>query len=288
MTPRPAAAARAASADPAGCARIGRAASLALYDELALSPKPGLVTLVDRGSHRDMDARTFLRSLLALRSYYADMAGLGARGAAFAALQRRGLDAEQRMLLATGGVNTHRGAVFMLGLLCAAAGSVHDRGLPLRAEAVRAELQQRWGAALAERALQPSSLPGGIAARRHGLRGAAAEAAAGFPVLFETALPALRAARAAGLDAEAARLDTLFHVMAVLDDCNLVHRGGMAGLRHAQRQARGYLRSGGAAHDPGRAAAHAIARGFVRRNLSPGGAADTLSAACWMQRLDML
>lgn len=271
----------------AGCVRIGRAASLALYDELALSPKPGLVTMVDRGSHRDMDARTFMRSLTALRGYFIDMAHLGARGADFAALQLRGIQAEQRMLQATGGVNTHRGAIFMLGLLCAAAGSAIAAGVRLQPCVVRDVLMQKWGGALAARAARPSTLPGGIAARRFGLRGAAAEAASGFPVLFEKAVPALRIAQAKGLGRDAVLLDILFHVMSVLDDCNLAHRGGLAGLRYAQRAAHNYLKAGGAARDEGFEAAHGIALEFVRRNLSPGGAADTLSAACWMQRLGM-
>src|SRR3989442_8164951 len=101
---------------------IGRAATLALYEELALSPKPGLVTLTDNGSHADMDAHTFMRSLFALRSYFVRIATLGAEGAPFQVLQQCGIDAEARMLAATGGGNTHRGAIFMLGLLFAAAG----------------------------------------------------------------------------------------------------------------------------------------------------------------------
>src|SRR5437870_13743264 len=88
---------------------IGRAATLALHDELALSPKPGLVTLVDRGSHDDMDAHTFMRSLFALRGYFVRIAGLGAMGAPFEYLERCGIEAETRMLAATGGINTHRG-----------------------------------------------------------------------------------------------------------------------------------------------------------------------------------
>jgi triphosphoribosyl-dephospho-CoA synthase len=267
---------------------IGRAATLALYDELALSPKPGLVTLVDRGSHRDMDAQTFIRSLLALRSYFVDIAGLGAAGADLSALRQRGVQAERDMLRATGGVNTHRGAVFMLGLLCAAAGAVLADGAPLHPEAVRQELVGRWGRELAERAKQPSALPGGIAARRYGLRGAAAEAAAGFPGLFEMAVPGLRRARARRLPRDAALLDTLFHVMSVLDDSNLAHRGGLEGLRYAQQAAREFLQAGGSARSGAAAEAARIGEQFVRRNLSPGGAADTLSAACWMQRLGML
>jgi triphosphoribosyl-dephospho-CoA synthase len=267
---------------------IGRAATLALHDELALSPKPGLVTLTSRGSHADMDAHTFMRSLFALRGYFVQIAEHGAQGAPFEALERCGIEAEARMLAATGGVNTHRGAIFLLGLLCAAAGAAAAAGAPLRPAILRATLEARWGEALRARALRPSPLPGGRASRRLGLRGAAAEAALGFPVLFETAVPALRQAVARGLGARAARLDTLFHVMAVLEDSNLAHRGGLEGLRRAQRCARAFLAAGGAARPGGFEAAEAVGRAFERRRLSPGGAADTLAAACWMQRVGAL
>ncbi|MFG6488596.1 triphosphoribosyl-dephospho-CoA synthase MdcB [Roseateles sp. BYS78W] len=264
---------------------IGRAATLALHDELALSPKPGLVTLTDRGSHADMDAHTFMRSLFALRGYFVRIAELGAAGAAFEALERCGIAAEARMLAATGGINTHRGAIFMLGLLCASAGALAADGLRPTPVALRETLARRWGEALTARALRPSALPGGVAARRLGLRSASAEAALGFPTLFETAVPALQAARLRGLSTTAARLDTLFAVMAVLDDSNLAHRGGLAGLHFAQAAARGFLAAGGAGGPEGLAATEAIAAEFVRRNLSPGGAADTLAAACWLERL---
>lgn len=257
---------------------IGRAATLALYDELALSPKPGLVTLSHRGSHDDMDAHTFMRSLFALRSYFVRIAELGAAGVPFEALERCGIAAEARMLKATGGVNTHRGAIFMLGLLCASAGALAQRPTPAL---IRQTLLLRWGDALAARAQRPPKLPGGLAAQRFQLRSASTEAAMGFPTLFETAVPAL--ARARGLPPQAARLDTLFAVMAVLDDSNLAHRGGLEGLRFAQSTARDFLAAGGASR--GLEAAKVIAAEFVRRRLSPGGAADTLAAACWLQRI---
>jgi len=265
--------------------QIGRAATLALHDELALSPKPGLVTLTDRGSHADMDAHTFMRSLFALRGYFVRIAELGAAGAPFEALERCGIAAEARMLAATGGINTHRGAIFMLGLLCASAGALAAEGLRPTPAALRETLARRWGDSLTARALRPSALPGGVAARRLGLRSASAEAALGFPTLFETAVPALHAARVRGLSTTAARLDTLFAVMAVLDDSNLAHRGGLEGLHFAQAAARGFLADGGAGRPQGLAATAVIAAEFVRRNLSPGGAADTLAAACWLERL---
>ena len=267
---------------------IGRAATLALHDELALSPKPGLVTLVDNGSHDDMTAHTFVRSLFALRGYFVRIAALGAAGAPFEALERCGIDAEARMLAATGGINTHRGAIFTLGLLCAAAGAAAstDR-LPTR-ERLRSTLLNHWGGDLAARTTLQSALPGGIAARRYGLRSASAEAALGFPVLFETALPALRGAAAQGLGRQSALLHTLFHIMATLDDSNLAHRGGLEGLRHVQQVAGRYLSAGGGGRPDGVAAAFDIGHDFVARRLSPGGAADTLAAACLVARLESL
>jgi triphosphoribosyl-dephospho-CoA synthase len=273
-------------APPLTPAVIGRAATLALHDELSLAPKPGLVTLIDSGSHDDMDAHTFMRSLFSLRRYFAQIAEAGACGADFAVLERCGIAAEARMLAATGGVNTHRGAIFMLGLLCAAAGAVcRERGAASHPAQLRDALRRHWGDALASRSQRPPVLPGGIAARRHGLRGASEEAALAFPVLFETALPALTGAKARGLTPSQARLDTLFHIIAVLDDSNLAHRGGLAGLRYAQRTARAFLDRGGVARPDGLREAQAIADDFVLRRLSPGGAADTLAAACWIRRV---
>lgn len=267
---------------------IGRAATLALHDELALSPKPGLVTLTSRGSHTDMDAHTFMRSLFALRSYFVRIAELGAMGAPFEALERCGVEAEARMLAATSGINTHRGAVFMLGLLCAAAGAVAGGGQVPSPSLIRNALRTHWGEALSARALRTPSLAGGQAARRLGLRSASSEAALGFPALFETAIPALHSALARGLARQAAKLDTLFAVIAVLEDSNLAHRGGLEGLRFAQQAAREFLAAGGASQKGGVAVAEVIGHQFVQRRLSPGGAADMLAAACWMQRVSAL
>ena len=272
---------------PSGLRRIGLAATAALYDELALAPKPGLVSFVDSGSHGDMDAGTFLLSLYALRPYFEAIAVLGWRGEPFEALQACGIAAEARMLAATGGVNTHRGAVFSLGLLCAAAGAALRASPNRRLDAgwLRDCLVRHWGEALGRRSHQASNLPGGIAARRHGLRSASMEAAAGFPTLFDRAWPALATGLRRGLPADRARLDALFHAMAVLDDTNLVHRGGMAGLEYARHAARVFIADGGAGRADGPAAAWALHHAFIARRLSPGGAADTLAAACLLQRL---
>jgi triphosphoribosyl-dephospho-CoA synthase len=280
-------------APPPSLDAIGHAATLALHDELMLAPKPGLVSPRDSGSHDDMDVHTFGRSLFALRRSFPAFALLGAQRAPFAALQACGLEAEARMLTATGGINTHRGAIFQLGLLCAAAGALGTHGTtpplarPLTPDAIRAALRQHWGADLQAKAARPRcDTPGGRALQRHaGLRGAAAEAAAGLPTLFDNVWPALREALAAGLDSRHARLHALMHGVAALDDTTLVHRGGLAGLHWAREQARAWLAAGGAFQPDALQRADALHRAFVARRLSPGGAADLLSAACWLQRV---
>lgn len=267
---------------------IGRAATLALHDELALAPKPGLVSFVDSGSHGDMDAHTFMRSLFALRGYFVSIAELGATHAPFEDLQRCGLAAEARMAAATGGINTHRGAIFALGLLCAAAGAAQASGHALSAVSVRSALVAHWGAALAERCDRPASLPGAMAAQRYGLRSASAEAALGLPVLFNTAVPTWAQAQAQGLSGARLRLQVFFTILAVLDDANLAHRGGLEGLHFARSEAQAFLTAGGAARPGALQEAWAIHRAFVAQRLSPGGCADMLSAACFLHRIGAL
>ena len=269
---------------------LARAAVRALYVEVALEPKPGLVSLRDSGSHTDMDAATFVRSLFALRHYFVRIAQAGAHGADLPGLQALGLAAEARMLAATGGVNTHRGAVFGLGLLCAAAGRVGAQGGVFSAAALRSALRATWGEALAARALAARQAApvshGQKAAQAHGLRSALDESALGFPTVFEVALPALQAALAAGLGERAARVQALFATMAVLDDTNLVHRGGIAGLRWMQAQAQAFVAAGGVQQPDWLVQARALHLAAVQRRLSPGGSADVLASACWLAALE--
>ncbi len=263
--------------------RLGRLAVASLHAELACAPKPGLVTPFDCGSHTDMDAATFLRSLFALRGYFVAIAAAGAGGAPFAQLRRLGLAAEAAMLRATGGINTHRGAIFSLGLLAAQAARLHRRhGRPARGEAVCAAVRE-WRGALRAAPLDPHS-PGQRMRARHGVQGVREQAAAGYPLLCEVALPRLRAARADGLAQEAALAHTLMHLVAVVDDLNLLHRGGRDGLRTAQGLARGFLADGGAYRSDWKPRLARIGERFVAARLSPGGSADLLACAWFLHR----
>ncbi|WP_111150147.1 triphosphoribosyl-dephospho-CoA synthase MdcB [Stenotrophomonas maltophilia] len=262
-------------------ARLGRLAIASLHAELALAPKPGLVTPFDSGSHHDMDAGTFLRSLFALRHYFVAVADAGASAAPFQTLRRHGIAAEISMLHATAGINTHRGAIFSLGLLVAASAACRGRaGGAIAAEQVCQEVR-RWAAELAGAPLDANS-PGQHACARHGVQGVREQAAAGYPLLREVALPTLRHALASDLPREAAMCQTLVQLIACVDDLNLLHRGGANGLHWAQQQARGFLDAGGAFVPGWQARLHSIGDGFVARRLSPGGSADLLACAWFL------
>jgi triphosphoribosyl-dephospho-CoA synthase len=257
-------------------ARLGRLAIASLHAELALAPKPGLVTPFDTGSHRDMDAGTFLRSLFALRHYFIAVADAGASAAPFQTLRAHGIAAEISMLHATAGINTHRGAIFSLGLLVAASAACQGRA----GHAIAAELC-RWAAELADAPLDANS-PGQRARARHGVQGVREQAATGYPLLRDVALPTLRHALASGLPREAAMCQTLMQLIACVDDLNLLHRGGADGLRWSQRQARRFLQGGGTFVPGWQARLHGIGERFVARRLSPGGSADLLACSWFL------
>lgn len=260
--------------------RLALLAEQSLRLEIETWPKPGLVSHVDNGSHSDMDAGTFRRSATAIRPFFAELAEAGARGAGMPALRKIGLRAERAMLAATAGINTHRGAIFGLGLLCAAAGP--GEATP----GLGAMVARRWGRDILGGPRLPDS-HGERACRRYGAGGARREAAEGFPSVYEIGVPALREAeRLAPGDAEARRVQACFALIAAIEDTNLLHRGGLDGLRFAQRSTRAFLDRGGVAQADWRAAAAAIHRDFVARRLSPGGAADLLAMSLFVNAVE--
>lgn len=264
--------------------RIGRLAGQCLRLEVQTWPKPGLVSHVDNGSHTDMDAMTFHRSAEALRPFFSELAAAGAQGAAMTALRKIGLRAERAMLEATGGINTHRGAIFGLGLLCAAAGwrSAHPGD---SASSLGEIVARRWGDDILGGPRLTTS-HGETAHRRYGAGGARQEAADGFPSVYRVGMRALEDARnITGGDAEAARVQACFALIATVEDTNVLHRGGIAGLRFAQRTTRAFLRRGGVGQMEWRRHAEAIHRAFVERRLSPGGAADLLAMSLFVSAL---
>ncbi len=271
---------------PRAAGAIADLAVTALRSEAALTPKPGLVDGRGSGAHADMTLRTLHDSAEALRTAFAQCASAATRFGLSTDLRAEigviGRAGERNMLAATGGVNTHRGALWALGLLCA--GAARGRGL---------EETVAFAAGLAS-IPDPALVAGPPARRSHGalvrlrfgVPGAAGEAQAGFPHVTAHALPRLRAARLAGADEDTARLDALLSLIAHLDDTCLLHRGARRGLRAVQSGAADVLRAGGCRTARGQRRFRRLDALCARRGLSPGGSGDLLSATLFLDALD--
>lgn len=280
--PRPPRAWASNAVTEAEVAEVADLAAECLRLEVETAPKPGLVSRIDAGSHDDMDIGTFRRSIAAIRPFLHELVRAGTQGCAMGRLRAIGLRAEEAMLAATGGINAHRGAIFGLGLLCAAAG-VRLGGLCKSTTPLGAIVAQRWGRDIPHGVVRKHS-NGQEVGRRYGAGGASAEAARGFPMLYAIGVPALHAGmRLAPRDPEAARVHACFALIATLEDTNLLHRGGLDGLHFAQHSARRFLADGGVGRPDWRARALDVHRGFVARRLSPGGAADLLAMSLFVQ-----
>jgi triphosphoribosyl-dephospho-CoA synthase len=251
----------------------------ALRHEAMAWPKPGLVTPVDSGSHADMHIGTLIASIEALQGSFSTLAKAGAERKPYAELQRIGLKAEQDMLRSTRNINTHRGALFNLGLLVAGAAlrRADSKLANLHCGAVAAAT---WGSEiLASRQRSPDS-HGDCVFQKFSAGGARAEAANGFPAIYQIGLPALHLHLAAGHRIETARIGALLVLMEHLEDTNLLWRGGQAGLEFVQSAAAVFNRSGGVGATGWQHRLLAMHRAFVARNLSPGGSADLMAASC--------
>ena len=268
---------------------IAGQAVLALLHELAAWPKPGLVSYVDSGGHTDMDAAMLQASAEALRPFFADLARAGQDGADMARLRAIGLRAETTMLATTGGVNTHRGAIFGLGLLCAAAGTVSEistGGAPVAPVRLGNIVVRRWAADIGRGPI-PLFSHGAAALRRYGAVGARGEAAGGFRGVYEVGWPALHEGRLLQPDDPGApAVQACFALIAAVCDTNLLHRGGANGLRYASEAAAAFLSRGGVGAADWRARAAVVHAAFVARRLSPGGCADLLAMTLFVDALE--
>ena len=255
--------------------RIPALSTEALLEEVAVTPKPGLVDRANNGAHKDMDFSSFQASAAALTQYWAacfrschserseesvppaasperetdsstplrsaqnDNGHPLSPAEAFAKLRPLGKRAERDMLAATGGVNTHKGAIFTLGVLCGAIGRrwtpetgfpsvdiILDEAAAMTQETLEAELPAaRWNTA------------GEALYRQYGTRGIRGEVAGGLPAVREVSLPVFKALLAEGLDRNHAAAVTLLHLIAKVEDTNLLHRGGPEGAAWAKQAA---------------------------------------------------
>ena len=260
---------------------IATLAVRALVTEACVTPKPGLVDRANNGAHSDMDIFTFLDSAVSLQPYFRDVTSYsmeypGKPRHLLDALEPIGLRAERDMLRATNGVNTHKGAIFSLGVLCAASGRLMVSGDNLTAKTLSRMCADIASARV--RGATSGATNGEAAYARHGIRGIIGEAAAGFPAVFGTALPVLVGHTRHGASLNDAAVSALLHLIATVDDTNVVARRGVDVL-YSTKKSVGAKISAFTGTPPYLAYAAELDAQFTAENISPGGCADLLAAA---------
>lgn len=261
--------------------KIADAAVRALCDEALLTPKPALVDRNGSGAHRDMDLPMLLRSALTLRATFEKIARSTAAMSPTTKLRERltdiGIRGEREMLAATGGVNTHRGAIWTLGLLCASRAMLDETATANDLCACAARIARLP-------AVADTDISHGRSMHlQFGARGARGEAEDGFPQVYEVALPALRESRVLGHDETHAQLTALLHLIASVEDTCLLYRGGAEALSVARIGSESVL-SLGVGTAAGKLALAELDRKLLGLNASPGGSADLLAATLLLDR----
>ena len=253
---------------------IAHLATDALRAELNTTPKPGLVDRNDNGAHKDMNLAMMNRSIDALQPYFVKLALLGSKDSMPETdeVRQTGIDAERTMLNATGGVNTHRGALFSMGLTTLAAARCMAQDGTADEKQLR-DLIMQVAAGFAPTA----GTHGNDAVNAHRVTGALDLAKAGYEQLFNDWLPAYR--RYLAEEAETACHRLLLLIMTQLDDTNVIHRVGYEQAQQVKQEARTLLDS----YSTG--GMEALNRDYIARNVSPGGSADMVALTIFIHSI---
>lgn len=248
-----------------------------LITEVSLYPKPGLVDPIDSGSHNDMDYHTFLDSCFALvpgfyEYYEAGHLHKGSPSELFDKIRSIGMNNEKEMFDATGGINTHKGANFLFGVVLAAIAYKEE---PDILELRQTIMEMTQGLVSQElTSLEEFKTHGEKMYKRYGYAGIRGEVENGLPNVFEVALPILQEnTTQEAFDTTIKK--TLLKLIATNDDANMLKRGGLSGLQYGKELAN-------TSYDSIDDHLNFMNTQFVKRNLSPGGSADLLALSIFI------
>lgn len=276
-------------------AQLGRYIEESLLEEVLTTPKPGLVDHHDSGAHDDMDAAVFTASAHAITPYLLKMAYEGYCWGKdpeelFPVIRKTGIQAEKAMYRATGGVNTHKGAIFTMGIICAAAGICYAKRGVFCAEEILATsgamVKRRMEEDFENMRKRAPATHGEWLYRKYGEKGIRGEAQMGFPIIRDVAYPFMKTLRTAGKQAMPANINVLLYIMSVLNDTNILSRSNYEELQWIKESSAAILKLGGAFTAEGYQAVIKMNEICIEKNISPGGAADILAATLLLYRME--
>lgn len=265
---------------------LGALALQAMLFEVSATPKPGLVDRNNSGAHKDMDFFTFMSSAAALRSSFDEFAKVGFMysgevGHLLEVLRPKGIAAEQRMLKLTGGVNTHKGMIFSLGILVCAAGYLKGCGeqftvakLCDTVAAICHDITERDYAKLKDKA---ELTKGEAMYLKYSVTGVRGELEKGFPSVRDVSLPVFRKLHEKGYSVNDALVGALVALLAESGDTNILGRHDMETLEYVKEEAQKVVAAGSVETELGRKMIVDLDNDFITRYISPGGSADLLA-----------
>lgn len=272
--------------------KVGQYLTQAILLEVSTHPKPGLVTRLSNGAHKDMSIFTFMMSSAVLSKAFNDLQDIGQahRGTLaelFCKLRSYGVGAEAELLRVTKGVNTQRGILFAGGIVSAVSGYAMNMGLSRDA---LLPLIKEMAAGLVAKELKNidhvAMTAGEKLYYKYGITGIRGEVENGFPSVVNYGLPALEDAFDKGATINDALVHALISLMTVVEDSNVIWRTDYDTLLEVQRIAKNILSLGSVFTEKGRMAIAETERYFLQRRISPGGSADLLSVTITLYLLE--
>lgn len=257
--------------------------------ELAASPKPGLVDRYNSGAHKDMDIFTFINSGSVLFPYFQECTreGLNFQEDSYTNLMENlrniGIEAERIMFQATSDINTHKGAIFSLGIIAAAAGSLYRENKNTYFESKSIinrviEMTKGISKELEESHIKKDLTYGEKLYLTYGVKGIRGEVEDGFQTVMLHSLPILKELfKNNKYEINDMLVHTLIHLIAKTEDSNILGRHDFQALKYSQEKAKMALEIGGYLTKEGKIFIAEMDRDFINRNISPGGAADLLA-----------
>ncbi|MDR1836012.1 MAG: triphosphoribosyl-dephospho-CoA synthase CitG [Fusobacteriaceae bacterium] len=276
------------------CEQISAWAIESMLSELSATPKPGLVDRNNSGAHRDMDFFTFIQSASALHLSFYKMTQLGKASSRrpierlLPLLRALGREAEAKMYSATKGVNTHKGAIFSLGLACATAGWLYDQEIlsyETICDNIRILCVDLCKDDFQNLSNKKKLTKGERMYMTYGFKGARGEAESGYQTVCKIALPVFSQMISTGYSRNDAIVQTLLHLIAHTLDTNILSRHDLSVAQYAQQYASKVIALGGVETPAGRAALLKMDQDFIDRYISPGGCADLLAVTGLFHRI---
>jgi triphosphoribosyl-dephospho-CoA synthase len=259
-------------------AYLTRIAVKALYYELALYPKPGLVSFVDDGSHKDMSGETLFKSLFSLRHYFYNISLYAIKGKPLVEQVKLGIHAERQMLAVTQGVNTHRGAIFALGIFCSTIARMLAKGEALSPHSIQGYILNYWSEHLKYKHHMVASTHGSKVKKKYQVNGAKEMAESGYQAVFDV----YDQLSNMNLTYQTFGLKAYCLLLLDMDDTNILHRAGPEGLLYAKNEISIAIHF---KNEDLVSVMENIHHNFCHRNISPGGVADMIGVLYFLRQL---